>query len=494
VNEKVQAEMVRRGFHLWAPHEENVPQNIAYLHPADEILYGGAAGGGKTDLLLGIALTLHKHSIIYRREYKQFKGMFQRAEELIGPTQAKFNRSNNQIRGLPGNRIIDFGAVQYETDVWNFQGQPRDFIGFDELTHFTQYQYSVLLGWLRSTVPNQRIRVVAASNPPPSAEGFWVVRYWAPWLDHRHPNPAQPGEMRYFIQQGEKTVEVEGPEPVLIDGDEFYPKSRTFIPARIADNVYLMQNHAYMAVLQGLPERLRKQLLDGDWTVGQEDHEWQVIPTAWILAAQERWHRLKDNYRQVIHNAGVDVARGGRDKTVIALRYGRWVDDLIKKEGPETPDGKKCAAEVMKVIQPKTFVSIDVIGVGSSAYDFLRENHKFVRGVNVSNTSSMRDHTGKFGMMNQRSEMWWNMRQLLDPNITDESEMPALPDDPELLADLTAPTYEITSSGNIKVELKKKIIERLGRSPDCGDAVCMAFMRGKMMTMEDYMRKLNDGE
>jgi hypothetical protein len=69
---------------------------------------------------------------------------------------------------------------------------------FDELPNFLEQQYRYLIGWNRTTKPGQRSRVVATGNPPQGPEGEWVIKYWAPWLDPTHQNPAAPGELRWF--------------------------------------------------------------------------------------------------------------------------------------------------------------------------------------------------------------------------------------------------------------------------------------------------------
>ena len=125
-------------------------------------------------------------------------------------------------------------------------------------------------------------------NPPLNAEGLWVIRYWAPWLDPTHPDPAQPGELRWFAIVDGKDVEVDGPGPHAIGGKHYLARSRSFIPARLEDNPQLAAT-GYAAVIEAMPEPLRTMMREGRFDVGQQDAEFQVIPTAWIAAAQARW-------------------------------------------------------------------------------------------------------------------------------------------------------------------------------------------------------------
>src|SRR5262249_39672847 len=143
---------------------------------------------------------------------------------------------------------------------------------------------------------------------------------------------------------------------------------------------------ATIATLQALPEPRRSQLLLGDFRAGIEDDAMQVIPTAWVEAAMARG-RAQSMARERLSCIGLDVARGGADNTVRALRSGRWLAPLIVRPGTSTPDGPSVAAKVLVELEgaggiEAAPVHIDVIGVGASAYDFLRQWHVSVWGVN----------------------------------------------------------------------------------------------------------------
>ena len=156
-------------------------------------------------------------------------------------------------------------------------------------------QFRYVLTWNRpgaGAKPDQRCRVVCATNPPQTSEGDWIISFWGPWLDPEHPNPALPGELRWYISDEDgKDEAVENGDPIPDPnqpGKFIYPRSRTFIPSSVDDNPFLTST-AYKATLQALPEPLRSQMLMGDFTTGREDDAWQVIPTHWVEEAQERW-------------------------------------------------------------------------------------------------------------------------------------------------------------------------------------------------------------
>lgn len=442
------------------------PQTIAYHSEADIIGYGGAAGGGKTDLACGKALTQHEKIMVLRREATQLTGIIDRLTQILGSRDG-YN-GQEKIWRLE-DRQIEFGSVPNAGDETKYQGRPHDLLVFDEAANFLEHQVRFLLGWLRTTTPGQKCQALLTFNPPTTAEGRWIVSFFAPWLDNKHPKPAQPGELRWFATVDGKDIEVESGEPFKHGNELIKPLSRTFIPSRVTDNPYLMGT-GYMATLQSLPEPLRSQMLYGDFNAGMEDDPWQVIPTKWVDLAMARWK--KPDKIPEMDSMGVDVARGGRDQTVIARRHGMWFDAPLAYPGTQTPDGPTVAGLVIGSMRDNAPIHIDVIGVGSSPYDFLNNLGQQVIGVNVAEKSFATDKSGRLGFFNQRSELWWKFREALDPaNNTGI----ALPDDSRLRADLCAPTWELQGRV-IKVESRENIVDRIGRSPDFASAYVLALM------------------
>ena len=462
---------------LWAPYPGS-PQERALNSSADIIGFGGQAGGGKSDLLLGLGLCHHRKGIVFRREYPLLKDLVTRSREVVGG-RGKFNAQAN-VWTLDDGRTLEFGAVQYEHDVNKYRGRPHDLKAFDEATEFLESQVRFLAGWLRTTVPGQRCRVVLTFNPPTTKDGEWVIRFFAPWLDKKHHRPAQDGELRWYAMVDGR--EVERPDGAEFDhgGETIRPTSRTFFRARLSDNPRLMAT-GYGRTLQALPEPLRSQLLHGDFAAGITEDPWQLIPTAWAEAAMARWRaRGGASHKAAVRLTalGVDVAHGGADKTAIARRHGDWFAPVDRWPGRETPTGNAAAVLVMQRFEGGAQINVDATGYGASAAERLVERPPMGLGlaanlVDFGAKSRFRDRSGRYAMKNMRAEMYWRLREALDPEF--HSTL-CLPDDPELLADLTAPTYEITPQG-IKVEPKDEIKKRLsGRSPDLGDSVALAML------------------
>jgi hypothetical protein len=299
------------------------PQTTAYLSNADILLYGGKQAGGKSALLIGLAVNEHKRSLIVRREFVDLEGIIDNAKGMLGTSEGFVGGSRPKYR-KPDGGVIHFegiGSKDGHIDSGK-QGTARDFIGVDEAAQLPEDAIRMLLGWVRSTDPGQRCRMVLASNPPMDETGDWLVEFFGPWLDKRHPKPAEPGELRWFVMDGDgESREVDGPDPVEIDNDGKLrsPHSRTFVPADAKDNPFI-DAEDYQRRLEMMPEPNRTILMTGDFMYARVDDANQVIPTEWIRAAQARWQPLPLGGIPMCA-LGVDVAQGGSDYTTIAPRY-----------------------------------------------------------------------------------------------------------------------------------------------------------------------------
>lgn len=201
-----------------------------------------------------------------------------------------------------------------------------------------------------------------------------------------------------------------------------------------------------------------------------------LIPLAWIEAAMER--EWPDGMEPV--ELGVDVARFGSDKTVIATRHGLKVLPLKVFAKQNTMETVGHVIIEFREQQAK-LIKVDDIGVGGGVVDRLAEQGFPVIGIDVAEAAS---NPQRFA--NRRSELWWMMRELLNPDSRVNPCPISLPKDDELLADLCGIKYKITSKGQIKVEEKEETKKRLGRSPDRGDAVVLAFALDRKPVYEIY--------
>lgn len=468
------------------------PQTLAYESVADVVGFGGAAGGGKTDLACGKAITQHQVVQIFRREGTELNAIIDRLEQIVGHRDGLGGKPPVWREPAGTARLIEFCSVPNLGDERKFQGRAKDLLVVDEAANFLESQVRFLMGWVRTTDPNQRTQTLLTFNPPTSAEGRWVISFFAPWIDPKWPGKrAQPGELRYVAVIAGKDVWVDDQRPFVLEGSKrnydynpadytgaraamiVRPQSRTFIPSRITDNPYLVGTN-YMSTLQAMPEPLRSQMLYGDFMAGVEDDQWQVIPTRWVEAAQARWKPRSPKGEML--TLGVDIARGGQDSTVIAPRHkteshDQWYDELKEVKGADTDDGDKAATHILIARRDEAPANIDVIGVGASAYDAVKRTGAQTLGVNVSESPRRAtDKSGRLSFFNLRTDLWWGFRELLDP--TNDTGI-CLPPDPALLAELCAPRFSV-SGKTIKVESREDIIKRVGRSPDRATAVILA--------------------
>lgn len=464
------------------------PQTEAYLSPADILLYGGQAGGGKSYLVMGVASQEHQSSIIFRRQAAQTDGLEKAGKEIIGDT-ARYNGTDKEWTWGSALRSVKLAGMQLAEDWMKNAGRERDLIAFDEAGEFLRIQVSSMLAWLRGP-PGQRTRMILASNPPRSADGYWLKEWFAPWLDLHFPNPALPGELRWAVMIDGSPQWVEGPGEYEIGGDTYSALSLTFIPAALEDNPF-RNTPEYRAKLQSLQEPLRSQLLRGDFEAGMEDAANQCIPTEWVKLAMERW-TPQSPVGVPMCSIGVDVAQGGTDKTTIAQRYDGWFSQIESFPGVETPSGAEVAGKVMARRLDNAKVIVDVGGGwGADALRHLTKNGVDALGYMGVVDCQIRDRTNQLRMWNVRTAAYWKLREALDPYQPGGSQI-ALPPDRELLADLTAVSYEtVSGKGGMCVKLEPKagrmgpdgkmrggVHGRLGRSTDKGDAVVMCWWAG----------------
>lgn len=249
---------------IWTPQKK---QALFMSRFEDEALYGGAAGGGKSDCAIAEALRQvhipHYRGLILRKTYPQLSELIDRSRDIYKPAfpNAKYNDQKHAWT-FPSGAKIYFGAMQHTKDRTNYQGKRYDYIDFDELTHFTWDEYSYLFSRNRPSGRGTRCYIRAQANPGGIGHG---------WVKERFITAAPPLTTIWtkisYREPGGKEVEKW--------------RSRIFVPASVFDNERLLENDPeYITRLAALPERERKALLYGDWDSfsGQVFTEWVNNP------------------------------------------------------------------------------------------------------------------------------------------------------------------------------------------------------------------------
>lgn len=248
----------------WVPQ----PRQAEFMRRfEDEVLFGGAAGGGKSDALVAEALrqigTPWYKGLILRKTFPQLLELIDKSYRLypqIDP-RAKYNDSKHIWTFSSGAKII-FGSLQNPKDKYKYQGIAYDFIGFDELTHFNFEEYEYLISRNRPNGPGMLCYMRATANPGGIGHG---------WVKDRFVTVSPPMTTTWH------EVEVVNP-----DGSKTkHRRSRIFVPSLVQDNPALMRNDpSYVARLASMSEAERKALLYGDWNsyAGQVFSEFRDIP------------------------------------------------------------------------------------------------------------------------------------------------------------------------------------------------------------------------
>ncbi|MGH2609925.1 MAG: hypothetical protein ACRDHF_12670, partial [Tepidiformaceae bacterium] len=214
----------------------------------------------------------------------------------------------------------------------------------------------------------------------------------------------------------------------------------------------------------------------GQFRAADED---AVIPLSWAEAAVERWRAWSDAGSRPDagpHWLSADVARSGQDQTAIAIRRGFTVEQVTRHRFADT---MLTTSKVTGMLTAGQRAIIDAIGVGAGVFDRMRELDLPVTAYTGSAKTYARDRASQYGFTNTRSAAWWHVRELLDPAF---GSILALPDDDQLLADLSAPHWAERSGDppRIQVEPKEDLVRRLGRSTDTGDAVAMVLWADRL--------------
>lgn len=353
--------------------------------PADIVIGGGAAGGGKT---FGLLMEPTRHTnvpgfggIIFRRTSPQIKlegGLWDTSVKLYLALSATPRESTLEWI-FPKGQKIKFSHLEHEKNIYDYQGSQIPFIGFDELTHFSEKMFFYLISRNRSTC-GVRPYVRATCNPDPES---WVAELISWWIDEEtgFPIPERDGIIRYFTKDGSTYIWGDSEQEVIekasyllddrvkesgIEAKDFV-KSITFVSGDVYGNRELLKtNPQYLANLMAQDAATKAALLDGNWHYVISDND--IYPYHNFLGVFENEFTSKSNERYIT----ADIAGNGSDKFVVGVWYGKELMDLLimdKSNGPQVVKGIKDMARKHSV--PNARIIYDADGIGGLVDGFI---------------------------------------------------------------------------------------------------------------------------
>ena len=252
-------------------HANEGPQTDFLAADEKDVLYGGAAGGGKSYAMLVDPLRYaHKkahRALILRRSMPELREMIDKSRELYPQAfpGAKF-REVEKLWNFPSGAKIEFGFLERDADVYRYQGQAYSWIGFDEITHLpTEFSWNYLASRLRTTDSSIKTYLRCTANPGGAGASWVKKRYIEPHEDNKS----------------------------FLGADGL---TRKFIPAKLVDNPYLAKDGVYEQMLKSLPPTQRQQLLEGNWDVAEGAAFVEFDPNVHVITPFElplHWERTK---------------------------------------------------------------------------------------------------------------------------------------------------------------------------------------------------------
>jgi len=418
---------------LYKPHPK---QQMAHKAIEQNVLYGGAVGGGKSYYLAaeGIQLSLDYPSnrgYMCRQKLTDFRIstllelkryldatviINDRGKQEIVELIPQHHQTENYFRLYNGSYIYYGGIGDDREGTTRVKNMTLGFVAVDQLEEVEEVNWNWLLSRLRLQLPNIHYKAIATANPAPG----WVKR-------------------RFIESKLENHI---------------------FIPALPKDNPYLPDDYE-SNLRKWFPPEMVKALLDGDW---------DALEGGNFLF---RYNEIKNGAHRELEVtdsdtkwAGIDIAREGDDSCVFTLRQGSKV--IYTDSWGKTDLMESTGIILQKIerfnIDPKN-VNLDAVALGAGIYDRLREQKVYVNGIIAGGEPMDKEH-----YVNSRAEMYDNLRKRFEAGTI------SIPDDQDLIAQLSSIRFKIASDKKLQIVSKEEMKRQYHlKSPDKADSLALAF-------------------
>lgn len=398
------------------------------------LLYGGAIQGGKTTCVLSILILLcrifprSRWAVVRKDEPSLLRNTIPSFNLIRPPEFISAPSGKGVARCANGSEIIFFPeALHRDPDYDRWKGLMVNGFVLEEANELAEGTFNKAIeraGTWNAVIGRKPKPVVLLTCNP--ARNWVMTRFYLPW---------KKGTLRapYYFQR-----------------------------ALPADNPHLTM--AYRESLKNLPPAAYKRFVQGDWDV--LDDPQQLILFEWLVKATTTAKIVGPRYM------GVDVARFGDDYSSKAFREGNALVGMWREHGLDTQQlADQVALDIQQTATPAHNVRIDGVGLGAGVIDRLRVLKYDVKEFIGSHKAPHDEENPTLRFKNKRAWSWWHLReQLRLGKMCIDVE-----DTTRLFQDLASPRYMITGDKVVEVESKDDLKKRIGRSPDEGDAVVMAW-------------------
>lgn len=419
----------------------NPKQLKAHAAEEENILYGGAKGGGKTAWLVneGLRLSLSfpgNRGFLGCKHFDDFRDNALKQVEKFVPASLILNHHKTEHyitlrwteyndphtglwiskapKGQYYTSVIMYGGIGSEEEAYQqINNMPElGWFGIDQAEQISERQFQLLHGQLRLNLPGIKYKALLTANPEP---GWLRDRF----IENSHPN-------------------------------------HLFVPALPSDNPFLPPDYADK-LREMFPAEMARRLLEGDWDVETEGN--YLIPYSLIREAINR--ELESKGDKI---AGVDISRYGMDETVFILRQGNKILDMVSWSHQDTIFSAGRIGSLIREHKPK-ITYIDAIGVGAGVFDLLSREGLPVRAINVGERAL---DTEQYA--NKRAEYFKVLAKKFEKGEID------IPDNVKLQAQLSSLKYLYDNRGRMLIESKEQMRKEGKKSPDFADALMLAFI------------------